>query len=221
MKSKDCPSRVKKFINDFMQYSLLKKLLSFIWYIVFIVSMFTFFVKHDKLYLYIPTGRYMVYLEYIFLILIPIVSWYTYKKQIKNKDKCINGILDYLKGYPKIHLFFNSIFTFIIMMFIFYNIGVTTTFLNLKNDVKDIPYQVKVKSIGFKGSVACRGNMKTDFLDQLEMEHKTFFHNFIQKYHFDKICVRFSGSEQLMSVGSIVTIDVKETPWGVYVYKIP
>ncbi len=221
MSPSECPSKAKQFITDFMQYSPLKKILALFWYAIFIIGMLLFLEQHDKLFLYIPTGKNMVYLEYFFLISLPFILWYTYKKQINNKEDCINGILDYLKGHPKIHLFFTSIFTFMLITFLFYCIGVTTTFLDLEKGVKSTSYDVKVRSVGTRGSVACRGNMETDFLEQLDIKNMTIFHKTMQAFHFDQICTRYSNTTQYIYPGEKVRIDVMETPWGVYVYNIP
>lgn len=175
----------------------------------------------DNYYLYVPTGTYMVYIEYILLVVTPLIAWYLHKRALSTPDTCKYGLLAHMKEMPKLHLFFQFIFiSFVVFMF-FYSIGIAVSTLNLDSEAKYNSYNVKVESIGFKGRAACRGNMKTDFLDQLNISHETFYHKFIHRFNFDTICTRFSGSNQVIKVGRKVNLEVKESPWGIYVYRIP
>jgi hypothetical protein len=214
MSNKKCCSRFCQFFTSFKESSPVEIII----YITLMFFIFISFIKNDTYYFYVPTGEYMSYIEYILLIsIIPITIYQN--TFLSNADIECKPTLSFLQKSPKLYLLLNLIFNFFIAYFFLYLSG-----LSISTWVKDYTYKtykVRIYAYSKRGSKACRPNIKTNFLDQLNIENETFFHQFIHQYHFDKICLSYANTSQLLYPNSYISIKVKESKFGVYVYEIP
>jgi len=189
------------------------------WTIPVLMIVVSTFPKHlDEFYLYVPTGLYIQYLEYLILVSLPLVTWYFYKKKLKEQET--KGFWKkVLSKAPAVYFIFSFIFNFFVGVFIVYTFGLFMDYL--PQDYKYNTYNVEISKIEQNVKRYCKPALKTDILDQVYIENKSLFHRFIQKFNKHKICTAKSNSTQYFRVGAEINLFVKESEWGIYVYGIP
>ena len=188
-------------------------------YLMFLLIVISSFPKHlDTIYLYVPTGKYMMYLEYLLLLSLPFITWYLQKQKVVEnlKEGFWNDILIHS---PKVYYFFFLLFNSLLAGLFFYSFGLFMDYF--PQNYKYTRYSVHVFKVDTHVKRFCKPALVTDILEHIEIRDKTYFHLYLQKTNSHKICTAKSNSRQTISRGGKVRIDVKESPWGIYVYNIP
>ena len=117
---------------------MIKKYWKFTLTVIIFLMVISSFPKHlDTIYLYVPTGTYMMYLEYFLLFSLPFITWYFQKQEIVENMK--EGFWQkFFNNFPKIHylflLFFNSLLAGI-FIYLDYSWIISLKIINIQHTV--------------------------------------------------------------------------------------
>lgn len=196
-----------------------EKHIKYLWHIPIFLFIISTFPKHlNEIYLYVPTGKYMQFLEYFILIFLTYITWYLYKKKRLNDESTgfWNGVF---KVTPRIYFVFSFLFNLVIGAGFIYAFGLFMDYFY--QDYKYKTYEVKVEKIYTGSKKHCGIAVRTNILECSNIKNKTIFHKIVEELEIDKVCTAKSHCTQIISTGRMLSLNVRESPWGIYVYEIP
>ncbi len=117
-----------------------------------------------------------------------------------------------------LRFFKNSLLGIIVSTMFYYSIGSLASILPQKYTYNT--YTVKVTSLFGRGHGGCNRSVKTDFLNQINLDNPSFYVNVVKKLDLLKLCMDYN-TYGTMYKNKKITILTQESPiWGIYIKSL-
>ena len=165
-------------------------------------------------YLFIPVGKYAVFVEYLMLIVVGYFIYRAFKKRNVSPDKC-NYLMFKFSKVPFLKAIVESLLALIIGYLFYYMSLLYIHKFNL-NVYNEKQFEVRVLDVSNRGRKKCKPAIKTNFLNYYNPEKPTLFYKVIKEFSFNRICLYGKHYRE----GQTVVFDTKETDFGLYVDNV-
>lgn len=206
-----------RFCEAFRWFKETKK----IWVFIYIIAFILFFIglRQDRSFSsYIPTGTMYSVIDVVFPILIVIIIIVLQKKEFPEKNEY--GETPWYNKLPLntrkfLRLFTNTIFIVGFTIIVYYSIGSLASLLPQKYTYKT--YTVKVTSLFGRGHGGCNRSIKTDFLNQINLENPSLYVTIVKNLDLHKLCMKYKTFSSMYK-NKLITITTQESPIsGIYI----
>jgi len=209
-----------RFCESFRWFKESKK----IWIFIYILAIVLFFIglRQDRSFSsYIPTGIIYSILDIVLPVFSVIIIILLQKKEFPKINEYGETPWYYklpLNTRKFLRLCVNTIFIVGFTIIVYYSIGSLASLFPQQYTYKT--YTVKVTSLFGRGHGGCNRSVKTDLLNQINLENPSLYVNVVKKLDLLKLCMKYYTFDSMYK-NKQITIHTQESPiWGIYIKSL-
>lgn len=195
-----------------------------IWNFVFIIFLILFFIslRQDRSFSsYIPTGMFYTILDILLPIIILFIVISLQKKEYPTENEYGERPWHYKQSLSTrkfLRFSTNSIGCILIAALFYYLIGTLVSIVPQKYTYNT--YTVNITSLPEGGHGGCKRSVKTDFLNQINLESPSLYVRVVKELDMFKLCMNYDTYDSIHK-NEKITILTQESPiWGIYIKKL-
>lgn len=195
-----------------------------IWIFIYILVVVLFFIglEQDRSFSsYIPTGLFYTTLDILLPIIILFIVISLQKKEYPAENEYGERPWYYrqsLNTRKLLRFLKNTLLGTMLGGMVYYSMGSLAS--KFPQQYTYNTYTVKVTSLFGRGHGGCKRSIKTDFLDQINLENPSLYVNVVKKLNLLKLCMNYN-TYGTMYKNKKITILTQESPiWGIYIKSL-